>query len=133
MTERQLYRNRIRKKIPKGRRAWVQSQDQYACVFCGSRGPLSMDHVVPVQDCLDQGYCRYTINHPINLVTACFLCNTVRVHDQPKVMRYGRFSANPTRFDRYLKLTRLAMKALEESLAAQGEHYANTHERRSDR
>lgn len=121
MTAKQLERNKIRKKLSGGRREAIFVQDRYACVFCGSRGPLSIDHILPVKECVDNGYHRYSINHPLNLVTACFKCNFDRVLNPPKMMKYGRFTMNPTRFDRYLKLTRLAMKALNESLAVQRE------------
>ena len=96
----------------------MYAKDGYSCVFCSSRGPLSLDHVVQVKDCIGK-FQVMVINHEANLVTSCLRCNGGRVNGVIRLLRYGRFKGNEVLFMTYQKRTAIALEALQESLPIQ--------------
>lgn len=62
--------------MPRGRhvpakvRAYVFSRDDGACVWCGRRDDLSLDHIIP--------WSLGGSHDPSNLVTSCMTCNRAR-------------------------------------------------------
>jgi len=48
----------------------IYARDGHACVHCGEREDLTLDHITPRS--------RGGSNKPTNLVTACRRCNTAR-------------------------------------------------------
>jgi 5-methylcytosine-specific restriction endonuclease McrA len=61
---------RSSKWITKERRAAIYARDGYKCVYCGSSGPLTLDHAVPRS--------AGGSHHTNNLLTACRRCNCAR-------------------------------------------------------
>lgn len=59
-----------RKKLYDQKFADVRDRDGGACVYCGSKTYLSLDHLIAVS--------RGGIGHERNLVTACRLCNSTK-------------------------------------------------------
>ncbi len=120
MSPRKKQCNAVRHRITKSRRDSVYTKDGYACVFCASRGPLSLDHVVAVKELIGTVPVML-INHEVNLVTACFKCNGERVSGSSRRLRYGRFMGHEEHFASYHKRTIIALKALQESVPLQQE------------
>lgn len=54
--------------IRREKRRAIYNRDAHACVYCGSKHNLTLDHVIPVEDGGD--------NDATNLVTACRRCNS---------------------------------------------------------
>ncbi|HFQ93977.1 MAG TPA: HNH endonuclease [Anaerolineae bacterium] len=54
------------------------------CVYCGSDGPLSVDHVVPKSQWRKYHVKRRVIDNPSNRVTACIKCNGEKGSMSPK-------------------------------------------------
>lgn len=60
--------------IRRAKRVAIYERDGWACVYCGSPDELTLDHIDP-RSCGGS-------NHAINLLTACYRCNSKR-KDQP--------------------------------------------------
>jgi 5-methylcytosine-specific restriction endonuclease McrA len=50
----------------------ILERDDFACVKCGARGRLEVDHIRPVRDCPEQAF------DPANLQTLCPSCHTAK-------------------------------------------------------
>ena len=100
-----------RKKLSKRIRDRVYGFDDRTCVYCGAQENLSLDHIVPLSTCSERWWTA-VVNHQINLVTACKMCNQSRNVQPPTIMRYGRFFAFPTLFTVYLKRTEVALQSV---------------------
>lgn len=80
-------------------RQLVSRLDGHQCVYCGSRGNITVDHVVPKS--------RGGTNRFMNLVTACAWCNNTRGTISFHAMNpsFGRFALTGSfRTDRALKM-----------------------------
>ena len=62
----------LRTKRWKSLRMEILERDGFACVKCGSRGRLEVDHIKPVRDRPDLAY------DPANLQTLCPRCHTAK-------------------------------------------------------
>lgn len=54
------------------------------CVYCGSDGPLSVDHVVPISFWREYGVKRRVLDNSSNRVTACIKCNSEKGGMSPR-------------------------------------------------
>lgn len=54
------------------------------CVYCGSEGPLSVDHVVPISYWREYHVKRRVLDNESNRVIACIKCNTEKGSMPPK-------------------------------------------------
>lgn len=100
-----------RKQLSKRVRQLVYGYDDYTCVYCGAKENLSLDHVIPLMECMNRWWIA-VINNPINLVTACQSCNSARVLRPARMMVQGRFVTCPTLLEVYVKRTEVALDSL---------------------
>lgn len=70
----------------KGVRLSAKRRDGFACVQCGARGRLEVDHVIPVRDAPDRAY------DLTNLQTLCVAC-----HSRKTRIEVGMGEENPAR------------------------------------
>ena len=61
---------------PKGKRR--------RCVYCGSQGPLTVEHVVPLSRWRDFGIKRRVLDNKSNRVLACARCNAEKGNMSPQ-------------------------------------------------
>lgn len=54
------------------------------CVYCGSEGPLSIDHVVPISQWHKYNLKRRVLDNKSNRVSACLKCNHEKGDMPPK-------------------------------------------------
>jgi 5-methylcytosine-specific restriction endonuclease McrA len=54
------------------------------CVYCGSEGPLTIDHVVPISGWQKYKVRRRILNNNSNRVPACVQCNQEKGAMSPK-------------------------------------------------
>jgi len=54
------------------------------CVYCGSEGPLTVDHVVPISRWREFGVQRRVLDNKSNRVLACRRCNAEKGNMSPK-------------------------------------------------
>jgi 5-methylcytosine-specific restriction endonuclease McrA len=67
------------------------------CVYCGSEGPLSIDHVVPIAHWQEYHVKRRILDNDSNRVTACVKCNHEKGGMSPKEW-FERHPAYKARF-----------------------------------
>ena len=54
------------------------------CVYCGSEGPLTVEHVVPISRWQEYGVKRRVLDNKSNRVVACARCNGEKGEMSPK-------------------------------------------------
>jgi 5-methylcytosine-specific restriction endonuclease McrA len=54
------------------------------CVYCGSEGPLTIEHVVPISRWCEFGVKRRVLDNKSNKVVACVRCNAEKGSMSPR-------------------------------------------------
>lgn len=72
------------------------------CVYCGSEGPLTIDHVVPIAYWKEYGIKRRVLDNKSNKVLACLKCNHEKAGMSPKEW----FEKHPEYKERFIKQAR---------------------------
>lgn len=78
------------------------SKSAKRCVYCGSEGPLTVDHVVPISRWKEFGVRRMVLDNKSNRVLACLQCN----HEKGAKSPQEWFALHPeyrARFEREAK------------------------------
>lgn len=79
---------KLRSRARERYRRHVLRRDGYRCRYCGARGPLTLDHVVPLA--------RGGANRPCNLAAACVACNAAKGDRTPA--EWARTGGAPSPF-----------------------------------
>jgi|DewCreStandDraft_4_1066084.scaffolds.fasta_scaffold159392_1 5-methylcytosine-specific restriction endonuclease McrA len=75
------------------------SKSANRCVYCGSEGPLTVDHVVPISRWREFGVRRMVLDNKSNRVWACLPCNHAKGSMSPQEW----FERHPDYRERFLK------------------------------
>lgn len=73
-----------------------------ACVYCGSPGPLTVEHVVPIAYWQKYGVKRRVLDNKSNRVLACLRCN----HEKGGMDPRQWFELHPEYRQRFLREAR---------------------------
>lgn len=85
------------------------------CVYCGSEGPLTTEHVVPLSKWREFGVKRRVLDNSSNKVPACAKCNSEKGAMPPKEWfdRYPDYRERFVREARYISDTVRKIAGLE--------------------
>ncbi len=72
------------------------------CVYCGSEGPLSIDHVVPISNWQKYHVKRRVLDNDSNRVVACIKCNNEKGGMSPEEW----FAKHPEYKERFMQHAR---------------------------
>jgi 5-methylcytosine-specific restriction endonuclease McrA len=78
------------------------------CVYCGSEGPLTVEHVVPISRWREFGVKRRVLDNKSNKVAACVRCNSEKGSSPPREW----FQLHPEYQDRFLSEARYLSDAV---------------------
>jgi 5-methylcytosine-specific restriction endonuclease McrA len=82
-----------------------------ACVYCGSEGPLTVEHVVPISRWREYRIKRRVLDNESNRVTACIKCNSQKGNLSPKEW-FEKYPEYKERFMREAKYVSNAVKRI---------------------